>query len=116
MHVHTNIPYSLTMPSILLINNNILVTTYLSTNCHYLSLYSILMCFCWGEHPLHSVLEVWSDLRYRREHAHLCIISPRCQGHSPSIPNLMLRPTETACHCLIEDQFSYAVSLLPVYD
>ena len=40
------------MSSILLINNNILVTTYLSTNCHYLSLYSILMCFCWGEHPM----------------------------------------------------------------
>ena len=43
------------MSSILLINNNILVTTYLSTNCHYLSLYSILMCFCWGEHPMHAV-------------------------------------------------------------
>src|SRR3990167_4215766 len=56
MHVHTNIPYSLTMSSILLINNNILVTTYLSTNCHYLSLYSILMCFCWGEHPLQRKL------------------------------------------------------------
>jgi len=32
------------------------VTTYLSTNCHYLSLYSILMCFCWGEHPLQEKL------------------------------------------------------------
>src|SRR3989304_9859967 len=53
MHVHGNIPYYLTMSSILLNNNNILVTTYLSTKYPYLSLYSILMCFCWGEHPLH---------------------------------------------------------------
>src|SRR3972149_1595539 len=51
MHVHDNIPYYLTMSSILLNNNNILVTTYLSTKYPYLSLYSILMCFCWGEHP-----------------------------------------------------------------
>src|SRR3990170_2841345 len=52
MHVHDNIPYYLTMSSILLNNNNILVTTYLSTKYPYLSLRSILMCFCRGEHPL----------------------------------------------------------------
>ena len=55
MHVHDNIPYYLTMSSILLNNNNILVTTYLSTKYPYLSLCSILMCFCWGEHPLQYV-------------------------------------------------------------